>query len=226
MQRMRCAAARVCPLAGIHSCSAGYAPVPAGYTPGLAVADCSPPPVLSGHRPRWTVAALHGRNELVAGMVAGFVCKIVEYPIDTLKVQVQTQSRSRGRTNGRASACAWRCSAVPASCAWLTRAFACIAVCVLYLAGGGAGLVCAARTPQRVCRRCRCSKRTSSKTVRCVRFAHGTRMRACGVALCACTRRCRVCTHSLHAYTLSSTHTHSLSRIHTYGGKSGAALLM
>jgi len=94
MQRMRCAAARVCPLAGIHSCSAGYAPVPAGYTPGLAVADCSPPPVLSGPRPRWTVAALHGRNELVAGMVAGFVCKIVEYPIDTLKVQVQTQSRS------------------------------------------------------------------------------------------------------------------------------------
>jgi hypothetical protein len=26
-------------------------------------------------------------------MVAGFLCKIVEYPIDTLKVQVQTQSR-------------------------------------------------------------------------------------------------------------------------------------
>ena len=135
---------------------------------------------------------------------------------------VQVSCAVGGRTNGRASACAWRCSAVPASCAWLTRAFACIAVCVLYLAGGGAGLVCAARTPQRVCRRCRCSKRTSSKTVRCVRFAHGTRMRACGVALCACTRRCRVCTHSLprthtlfHAYTLSFTHTHSLPRIHT-----------
>ena len=32
------------------------------------------------------------RNELVAGMVAGFVCKLIEYPLDTVKVQVQTQS--------------------------------------------------------------------------------------------------------------------------------------
>ncbi len=33
------------------------------------------------------------RNEMIAGMVAGFVCKFVEYPLDTIKVQVQTQSR-------------------------------------------------------------------------------------------------------------------------------------
>jgi len=37
--------------------------------------------------------AVKNRNELIAGMVAGFVCKIVEYPLDTVKVQVQTQSR-------------------------------------------------------------------------------------------------------------------------------------
>ena len=29
---------------------------------------------------------------MVAGMVAGFVCKLIEYPLDTVKVQVQTQS--------------------------------------------------------------------------------------------------------------------------------------
>lgn len=31
------------------------------------------------------------RNELIAGTVAGFVCKLVEYPLDTIKVQAQTQ---------------------------------------------------------------------------------------------------------------------------------------
>jgi len=38
--------------------------------------------------------SVKNRNELIAGMVAGFVCKIVEYPLDTVKVQVQTQSRT------------------------------------------------------------------------------------------------------------------------------------
>lgn len=38
--------------------------------------------------------AIKSRNELIAGMVAGFVCKLIEYPLDTVKVQVQTQSRS------------------------------------------------------------------------------------------------------------------------------------
>ena len=37
-------------------------------------------------------AAIQSRNETIAGMVAGFVCKLVEYPLDTVKVQVQTQT--------------------------------------------------------------------------------------------------------------------------------------
>jgi hypothetical protein len=34
--------------------------------------------------------AAQTRNELI-GTVAGFVCKLVEYPLDTVKVQAQTQ---------------------------------------------------------------------------------------------------------------------------------------
>lgn len=41
--------------------------------------------------------AVKNRNELIAGMVAGFVCKLVEYPLDTVKVQVQTQSSNGPR---------------------------------------------------------------------------------------------------------------------------------
>jgi hypothetical protein len=36
-------------------------------------------------------AAIKSRNETLAGMAAGFTCKFVEYPLDTIKVQVQTQ---------------------------------------------------------------------------------------------------------------------------------------
>mmetsp|Transcript_35406 Transcript_35406/g.83332 ORF Transcript_35406/g.83332 Transcript_35406/m.83332 type:complete len:301 (-) Transcript_35406:140-1042(-) len=36
--------------------------------------------------------AVKNRNELIAGTNAGFVCKLVEYPLDTIKVQAQTQS--------------------------------------------------------------------------------------------------------------------------------------
>jgi hypothetical protein len=52
-------------------------------------------PQLTAHLPGpcGIAAALNCRNELIAGMVAGFLCKIVEYPIDTLKVQVQTHAR-------------------------------------------------------------------------------------------------------------------------------------
>ena len=35
--------------------------------------------------------AAQARTELIAGTVAGFVCKLVEYPLDTVKVQAQTQ---------------------------------------------------------------------------------------------------------------------------------------
>ena len=35
--------------------------------------------------------AIQNRNELIAGTIAGFVCKLVEYPLDTVKVQAQTQ---------------------------------------------------------------------------------------------------------------------------------------
>eukprot|EP00283_Hemiselmis_rufescens_P011174 CAMPEP_0173431466 /NCGR_PEP_ID=MMETSP1357-20121228/9597_1 /TAXON_ID=77926 /ORGANISM="Hemiselmis rufescens, Strain PCC563" /LENGTH=308 /DNA_ID=CAMNT_0014395951 /DNA_START=15 /DNA_END=941 /DNA_ORIENTATION=+ len=35
--------------------------------------------------------ALKSRNETLSGMAAGFACKLVEYPLDTVKVQVQTQ---------------------------------------------------------------------------------------------------------------------------------------
>ncbi len=38
------------------------------------------------------------RNESVAGIVSGFVCRFVEHPFDTLKVQAQTQSSKDGRT--------------------------------------------------------------------------------------------------------------------------------
>jgi hypothetical protein len=36
-------------------------------------------------------AAMKSRNETLAGMAAGFTCKFIEYPLDTVKVQVQTQ---------------------------------------------------------------------------------------------------------------------------------------
>mmetsp|Transcript_12462 Transcript_12462/g.24716 ORF Transcript_12462/g.24716 Transcript_12462/m.24716 type:complete len:307 (-) Transcript_12462:485-1405(-) len=36
--------------------------------------------------------ALKARNETISGMAAGFACKLVEYPLDTVKVQVQTQT--------------------------------------------------------------------------------------------------------------------------------------
>jgi len=39
------------------------------------------------------------RNELIAGTVAGFVCKLVEYPLDTIKVQAQTQSATGPRVS-------------------------------------------------------------------------------------------------------------------------------
>mmetsp|Transcript_9653 Transcript_9653/g.23891 ORF Transcript_9653/g.23891 Transcript_9653/m.23891 type:complete len:304 (+) Transcript_9653:261-1172(+) len=41
-------------------------------------------------------AAVKSRNETTAGMVAGFTCKLIEYPLDTIKVQVQTQAAKGG----------------------------------------------------------------------------------------------------------------------------------
>lgn len=35
--------------------------------------------------------AIKSRNEWIAGSTAGFVCKLIEYPLDTVKVQIQTQ---------------------------------------------------------------------------------------------------------------------------------------
>lgn len=37
-------------------------------------------------------AAIKSRNETVAGINAGFTCKLIEFPLDTIKVQVQTQT--------------------------------------------------------------------------------------------------------------------------------------
>eukprot|EP00667_Euglena_gracilis_P016372 EG_transcript_17132 len=37
-----------------------------------------------------------GIRELVSGMLAGFVCKVVEYPLDTVKVLMQTQATPTG----------------------------------------------------------------------------------------------------------------------------------
>ena len=40
---------------------------------------------------------IKSRNEWLAGTIGGFVCKIVEYPLDTIKVQVQTQTVAKGQ---------------------------------------------------------------------------------------------------------------------------------
>jgi hypothetical protein len=40
---------------------------------------------------------IKSRNEWLAGAIGGFVCKIVEYPLDTIKVQVQTQTLVKGK---------------------------------------------------------------------------------------------------------------------------------
>ncbi len=40
---------------------------------------------------------IKSRNEWLAGTIGGFVCKIVEYPLDTIKVQVQTQTFVKGQ---------------------------------------------------------------------------------------------------------------------------------
>lgn len=37
------------------------------------------------------------RNESIAGIVAGFTCKLTEHPFDTVKVQAQTQSFNSGK---------------------------------------------------------------------------------------------------------------------------------
>ena len=41
-------------------------------------------------------AAKDGARDLFSGMAAGFVCKLVEYPFDTLKVLMQTNARYSG----------------------------------------------------------------------------------------------------------------------------------
>jgi hypothetical protein len=51
-------------------------------------ADCRPP--------RMTSAV----NDIVAGGLGGMVCKLFEFPLDTLKVQLQTQSEGAGRAVG------------------------------------------------------------------------------------------------------------------------------
>ena len=40
---------------------------------------------------------IKSRNEWMAGAIGGFVCKTVEYPLDTIKVQVQTQTILKGQ---------------------------------------------------------------------------------------------------------------------------------
>jgi hypothetical protein len=40
---------------------------------------------------------IKSRNEWLAGTIGGFVCKVVEYPLDTIKVQVQTQTFVKGQ---------------------------------------------------------------------------------------------------------------------------------
>ncbi len=40
---------------------------------------------------------IKSRNEWLAGTIGGFVCKVVEYPLDTIKVQVQTQTFVKGK---------------------------------------------------------------------------------------------------------------------------------
>ena len=43
------------------------------------------------------VDASKARNESIAGIVSGFICRFVEHPFDTLKVQAQTQSLKDGK---------------------------------------------------------------------------------------------------------------------------------
>eukprot|EP00913_Durusdinium_trenchii_P014825 g13902.t1 len=68
--------------------------LPAHPSPTASAVGSAPAPVtqpaLMTQAPMYTVPAVDGLRDLFSGMVSGFICKVVEYPADTIKVLEQT----------------------------------------------------------------------------------------------------------------------------------------